>query len=94
MKTIIAMILTLLLSSCVQRECQHDYVDTDGVQHTYYYKGNYLLTKASADSVEVVTPDETIIKINKPVQNNDSIKATAVIGGVPVVIESEANNER
>ena len=72
---------------CTQREYQHDFTDFKGDPETYYYKGNYCLTKASAESVVVTTLDGTIIKINRPVQDNDSLK---VISPVVGIIESEA----
>jgi hypothetical protein len=83
------LITLLLLAGCVQREYQHDFVDPNGHPQTRYYKENYFLTKSSAESVEVITPDGTIIKINKPVQDNDSLKASALIGVVPVVVETK-----
>lgn len=79
---VIGLICVLALSSCVQREYQHDFIDPNGQPQTRYYKENYFMTDASAESVEVVTPDGTIIRINAPVQDSQNVKIISPAFGV------------
>ncbi len=68
------LILLLLLAGCNQRIYQHDIVDPNGISHTYWYKSNSFASDSSAEYVEIITPDGTIIRIWKPLQDNDSVK--------------------
>jgi hypothetical protein len=62
------------LAGCTQRIYQHDITDPNGVSHTYYYQSNSLMSDTSADEVEIVLKDGTVLRIRKPLQDNDSVK--------------------
>lgn len=75
-------IIGMIVTGCVQREYQFDSSDPNGAEYTRYYKSNYFMTDASADSVEVVMTDGTIIRVNAPVQDSPKIKAIHPAVGV------------
>ena len=70
------------LGGCSQRECQYDFVDPNGVSHTYYYKSNSFASDTSADGIKLVLPDGTVLKVFKIKQDNDSLKAISPAVGI------------
>ena len=52
-----------------------------------------MASDTSADSVELEVDGKIVLRVNKIKQDNDSVKATAFIGGVPIQIESERGEE-
>jgi hypothetical protein len=83
MKHILITIVFLIVAGCSQRIYQHD-INKDG-SHTYYYQSNSLMSDTSADEVEIVTKSGTVIRVRKPLQDNDSVKVITPYG----IIESK-----
>lgn len=85
----VLMLWTLLLSGCSQREASKTVVDRNGKMISrYHYKSNSFASETSADSVEVVVDGKVVLRINNLAQDNDSVKASALIGGIPVIAET------
>jgi major membrane immunogen (membrane-anchored lipoprotein) len=77
---VVVIAVLCFIGGCSQRIYQHDYTDPNGVEHTYFYQSNSLMSDTSADEVEIVTKDGTVIRVRKPLQDNDSIKVIAPYG--------------
>ncbi len=82
----IAIVITL--TSCQQRECTY-LVDPNGVVIGFHYKSNSIATDTNADRVKITTRSGVVIELNGVRQQQDSIKASAIVAGVPVVIETK-----
>lgn len=81
---IIMVIIGLFCNGCSQRIAEYN--PETGV---WRYKSNSFATDSSADRIVVRTPSGLEVAIERVIQENDSVKASAVVGGVPVIIESK-----
>lgn len=77
-------VIIMLVFGCSQRIVEYN-PDT-GV---WRYKANNFATKSQANRVTIRTTSGLVVDIDKAEQDNDSVKASALIGGVPVVVESK-----
>ena len=76
--------LLLLIAGCSQRIVEYN-PETGVIR----YKSNHFATDSNADSIKLKTPAGIELELIHPKQDNDSVKATAIVGGVPVVVETK-----
>jgi hypothetical protein len=86
----IALIIAwMLFSIFMNYGCSQRIAEYNPETGVWRYKSNHFATDSQADRVTIRTPSGIVIEIDKAMQDNDSLKASAIVGGVPVGVETK-----